>query len=519
MLATYVSVALVVVGSMMVGRAVFLVLGRHGWTGLEPAVGLAGLIAVAGILARFPGHHKTIALGVGLVGLATLAVLLRERRARRRIDPGDPPPPNAPAPGLTYRDLWAVAACVAVVLVALSLPFLINGRWGIIGLGVNNDLGLHLAWAEWLRTGLGPVPDPGYPIGPHGLVTALAWVPGVDPAQAFTGLVIAIGVITALTALAAVRPRRAAPEGRLVATPEGRATPGEQAPAAPVTPPLGLVSGVLVAALTALCYLAVAYFAQSAFKETGAALFVLAFALFLPWITAGIGRWPALAVITILAGGITFSYSFPGLAWPVAIGGLWALTRPGLWQALHPRRLPSTLWHPFSLAVLAVLAIAAAMLGLTERYGFGEGFSNVAGSDTYGPVSPLEALGLWPEPNYRLAAVGWPALTVPAGLIGIAALATALWGHLRRRLYLLPIALTASAIVYLASLPVSGDYSRAKALMILAPLAMLLIASGLLAGPPRGNPGAAPGSRRGTPGGAGGDPLRLAGRLARPAWI
>ena len=39
----------------------------------------------------------------------------------------------------------------------------------------------------------------------------------------------------------------------------------------------------------------------------------------------------------------------------------------------------------------------------------------------------------------------------------------------------MPIALGACAVLYLASLPFSGDYSQAKALMIVAPLAMLVI--------------------------------------------
>ena len=56
----------------------------------------------------------------------------------------------------------------------LSIPFAIGGRWGLLGIGLNNDLGLHLAWAEWLRSGFGPTPDAGYPLGPHGLAVATA---------------------------------------------------------------------------------------------------------------------------------------------------------------------------------------------------------------------------------------------------------------------------------------------------------------------------------------------------------
>ncbi|HEV2790855.1 MAG TPA: hypothetical protein VGV69_06110, partial [Solirubrobacterales bacterium] len=49
----------------------------------------------------------------------------------------------------------------------------------------------------------------------------------------------------------------------------------------------------------------------------------------------------------------------------------------------------------------------------------------------------------------------------------------------------IPIALGGAALLYLASLPTSGDYSQAKALMIMAPLAMLVIVRPLLEELPR----------------------------------
>ena len=137
-----------------------------------------------------------------------------------------------------------------VVLVVLAIPFAISGRWGLLGVGFNNDLGLHLAWAEWLRSGFGPAPDAGYPLGPHGLAVATAAVPGIGLGQAFVGEIVAIGVLTGLTALGGAARARA-----------GRRT--------------------LAAAMVAVPYLAASYFAQAAFKETAEALFVLTFAIFL----------------------------------------------------------------------------------------------------------------------------------------------------------------------------------------------------------------------------------------------
>lgn len=459
MLEVYFAVAMILGGSLLVGRAVTVVLGRRQWTGLEAALGLAAMIAAAGFLARLPGTGRTVALGLGLLFLACFALLAWDRVATRRR--GDEPL------AVESSDVWAATLTGAVVTAALSLPFLINGHWGVIGVGINNDLGLHLAWTEWLRGNLGPRPDGGYPLGPHGLVSMVSRAPGVSAAQAFIGLLITVGVITALTVLAGLKSQR----------------PGIPGP--PINLPLRTGGRVFAACLVACAYLAASYYVQGAFKETAEALFVLTFTLSLPLIGAPeFGRWRIFGLCTILAGGIVFSYSFAGLAWPVAIAGLWLLTRPQFWATLAaPRRLMSLVFSPFTPVLLIVLAISAYLLVYSNSYGFTSGFSNVAGSDTYGPVSPLEALGLWPESSYRLDSSGWPDLAPLYAVLGIGALAFSLYSLLRRRLFLLPIALTACVIVYVASLPLSGDYSRAKALMIVAPLVMLVVAPVLLAGP------------------------------------
>src|SRR5262249_61790075 len=98
-----------------------------------------------------------------------------------------------------------VAVLIALIL---TIPFVVTGRWGMIGVGFNNDLGLHLAWAEWLRSGFGPVPFGGYPLGPHGLAVAVAAVPGIGLGQAFVGEIIATGGLTGLTALGVLRRMR-----------------------------------------------------------------------------------------------------------------------------------------------------------------------------------------------------------------------------------------------------------------------------------------------------------------------
>ena len=447
MIGTYASVALICAASLLVGRAILSLAGRRSWSWLEPGVGLAAVLAVSGLLARAPGHGTTVTLGV--VALMVVAALVTWRLPYE-------------APGA----LRAGLPVALVVLAVLAIPFAVSGRWGLLGVGFNNDLGLHLAWAEWLRSGFGPAPDTGYPLGPHGLAVATAAFPGIGLGQAFVGEIVAIGVLTGLTALGALRE-------------------------------LGAGRRTLAAALVALPYLAASYFAQAAFKETAEALFVLTFVLFLrsidqtsggvavhasspdtqqraPRAVSGEGAWTAALPPLALAGGIFFSYSFAGIAWPLGIAVLWSLTQRPVRRALRPRALLRFLLRPAVLASILLLAGIAVVATVVGPFGFASSFNKVAGSNTYGPVSPLEALGIWPTTNYRLDAAGGAPLAGLAGAIAILALLAGVAWWVRRRELTVPIALAACAVLYLVSLPFSGDYSQAKALMIAAPLAMLV---------------------------------------------
>ncbi len=433
MVGTYASAALICAASMLVGRALLSISGRESWSWLEPAVGFGAIITVTGLLARVVGHGTSATLGALLLVIASAVVVVRgSHRARGALAAGLP-----------------VALAVGLVL---TLPFLVSGRWGLIGVGFNNDLGLHLAWAEWLRSGFGPTPDAGYPLGPHGLAVAVAAVPGLSLGQAFLGEIFAISVMIGLTSLAALDE-------------------------------LGPVRRTVAATMVAVTYLAASYFAQGAFKETAEALFVLAVALALrdPGRPPA-GSWPRLRFglpYLAIAGGVFFAYSFAGLAWPVAIVAIWSLTQPAVRKALRPRALLRTLLRPRTLLAIAVLG-GLAVLALVGPFGFGGGFSKVAGSNTYGPVSPFEALGVWPSANYRLAAMGGAHLSGFAAVIGVIAVALGLIWWLRRRDLAVPIALGACAVLYAVSIPTSGDYSQAKALMIGTPLAMLIAIRPLL---------------------------------------
>ncbi|HXV05563.1 MAG TPA: hypothetical protein VFP23_06625 [Solirubrobacterales bacterium] len=444
MLGTYASAALICAASLLVGRALLAIAGRAGsWSWLEGATGLGAMLTVSGVLARAPGHGTTATAGLVLLIVVAAAVAARAGREegaaewRREL-------------GRVARRGAPVALAVALVL---SIPFAVSGRWGLLGVGFNNDLGLHLAWAEWLRSGFGPAPDAGYPLGPHGLAVAAAAVPGIGLGEAFVGEILAIGVLTGLTALGALDE-------------------------------LGPVRRTLAALLVAVTYLGASSFAQGTFKEMAEALLVLAFAVGLHLLERR--RWqggrPLALPFLALAGGILFSYSFAGLAWPVAIAALWSLTLPEVRAALAPGRLMPFLRRPATLAALAALVVLAVLLTVAGPFGFAGNFEKVAGSNTYGPVSPVEALGIWPTSNYRLNAAGGAHLTGLAAAIAILAVALGAAWWARRRLYAVPIALAASLLLYLLALPFSGDYSLAKALTIAAPLAMLVAIRPLLSG-------------------------------------
>jgi hypothetical protein len=459
MIGTYASAALICGASLLVGRAILGLAGggdgSRAW--LAPAVGFAAVLTVSGFLARAPGHATTAT--IGLVALLLVAAALLWWRPRGRLEWHQP----GGARGRDRRREGLVL--VLIVGVVLSIPFAISGRWGIIGVGFNNDLGLHLAWAEWLRSGLGPAPEAGYPLGPHALAAAVAAVPGIGLGQAFVGEIFAIGLLTALAALAALED-------------------------------LGPLRRLLAAGLVAVPYLGASYFAQGAFKETAEALFVLAFALLLHDLdrrrdanrsdssasvsSSGDEALGAAILALTLVCGIFFSYSFAGLAWPILVFVLWLPTVPALRRALAPRQWVSTLRQPATLLTIAVLG-ALAVLTVVGPFAFIHGFNRVAGTNTYGPVSPIEALGIWPTANYRLDAAGGAELTGLATAIAAAAILFGGVWWLRRRQYAVPLALCACAVLYLAALAGSGEYSQAKALMIAAPLAMLIAIRPLLA--------------------------------------
>jgi len=399
MIGTYIAAALTCLMALAVGRGILVALGQRERSWLEPAVGLAALFAVAGFFARAPGRATLATLAVVALLVASVVLYRRKPAEQKRYRPADMVRIGLPV--------------VLIIFALLAIPFAISGRFGLIGVGFNNDLGLHLAWAEWLKDGLGPSPNRGYPLGPHGLAVALEVLPVIGLDQAFMGIVIALPALTALTAIAAM-------------------------------PELSGWRRALAATLAALPYLAVSYFAQSAFKETAEALFVLAFAIAMPAAWPIPRDWPGrlrtLGPLAVLAAGIVFSYSIVGLAWPVAAAAIWLLSYPEVRRALAPRRVLRALTRP-AVAAAAAVVLLIGLIGLLGPFGFARSIAEVQSANTFGPVNPAEVLGFWISSNYRLDTAGGASLPWLTSAIGALALFGALAWWLRRRDYAIPAAL------------------------------------------------------------------------------
>jgi hypothetical protein len=475
MIQAILAAAIITAASLVCGQALMLASGRRGFSPVAPALGLSALLVVCGVAVKLPGHGVSAAIAAALATGVAGWFLWRDRR---RDDAG-----------LGAVSPWAIAAALLAALV-VAIPFLTSGRVGILGQGlVNDDMASHLLFTEWVDTREGPTPDlieDGYPLGPHAIVSAASKATGADLIEAFAGLTGAIAVLAALTAYGAL----------------GGLRPWLRVPAS---------------ALAALPYLGAAYLAQGAFKEPMLALALVGFALSLPALrecwwgysptiastVAGGGRsWLKGQVRLAIPGGVIaagtiYNYSFPGLAWLVVALAAWALI-----VALHERnerqglQLRSRLrWARPVLIAGVVIPVALAVPELVRIVSFA-GFEAFSPSGTEGntgfgnlrqALNPLEALGVWPSSEFRIAPQNSDTPVLAFYLGGLLALAALAWGVGRavaRREAALPAALVAGAAGYLVALAVGTPYTSAKALAILAPVVMLVALRGLLSAEP-----------------------------------
>jgi hypothetical protein len=456
---TYAAALAVCVASLAIGQALIALCGRARWSWASAPVGLAVLCAVCWGTVRLPGHGSISAIVV-LVLVALSLIYLQGKGVWREALGG-----------------WPVLVIAAF---AASLPFIVEGHFGILGTSFNPDMSQHLLAADQLAHGhVGQLQHQGYPLGPHSIVVALNKGLGIGLVKGFSGLSVAVAVLAPLTALAAFRDR----------------------------PPLVRTAAALV---VGLAYVVASYFAQGAFKETMLALFLLGFVLCLreSW-QDPIESRRRLVPLALIPVGAVYTYSFPGLLWLLGTAVVWTLVElsrtalassAGGGQAGVPRRAqaePSTVGDAgptgpaagalgpaivrpalIALGVLIVLVVPeiGRMIDFHKFETFdpnGPGLGNL-----FGQISPFEALGIWPSGDFRLAP-GDGAVPAAAYYLG-AAFGTVLliygvWACWRKRETVVLSGLFVAAVAYLAARVGGTAYTSAKAIEIAAPLCALTI--------------------------------------------
>jgi hypothetical protein len=444
-----VAAVLLCAASLLAGRALFVLCGRTSWTWLEGAVGLAVLVVFCHIAISLPGGAIVAVLLTAalLIGAAVVA-------ATRR----------GPVPG------WQVGLVVAALVIALSVvPFALNARTGVLGEGIySNDHAVHLYWADWLQNEIGVKPKGigwGYPVGPHAVVATFAEATGISVEEVFNGLLIAIPALTSLAALTLLD--RLPPVRRAVA-----------------------------AVLVGMPYLAVSFFAQSSFKETALALFVVAFAISLALLSRegpeGEGAHPDRALvagIVLLVAASVLTFSVPGLAWFGLGLAIWLVVE------LVAGRLPFSFrslgaglrraWPLLAVGAVVLIVLAIVEAGTISR--FADRIRDVQESEgrLAGRLPPWEVLGVWPRGDFRVAtaAVDGAPLAILFGFV-CAGVATVWW--LRRRQLAIPALVLTALAIFLVARATSGIHVEAKALIVASPLVMLFVVRGLLDGDARG---------------------------------
>jgi hypothetical protein len=449
----------IILASLVLGRAICTACGGPGRWWAAPAVGFAALMILAGAAIKLPGKatsSEVVCAAALAAAAAYLAWSAWRRRARPRLPLGD-----LVVGGV--GDLVVGGAALA----GASIPFVASGRVGP-GVGIDNDMAVHLIVAEALRSAsyerIWNVLSSGYPTGPHSVVATLGTASGEQLISAFAGLMIAVVVLTALTA-------------------------------ANVLAGHALWRRVVVGVMSSLTYLVASYYGEGAFKETIMAALLLAFVLHLEqvrklWATASpFLRWRLLIPAGLLVAGALYAYSYAGVAWFAATLGVWTVVevalRPALIRGWISRRrlLQAAPWAAAGvvLGFLILLPIAGSVAHF---------FSSFSVSSTNGipkndlgnlitALPPHQALGVWWSGDFRKL----PNNLFLAGELSAVALAVFLFGvvwSLRRRELLLPAAAAGAFLIWLYSERTQSPYVAAKALVIGAPLVMAIALRALL---------------------------------------
>lgn len=446
MVGTYASAVLISIAAVLIGRAICVLAGPAEPRWLAPPVGFAALMVVCEVSISLPGRGWTAASVVAVLCAASAFLVIRRRA-------GIPPL------------LDAIPVAIAV-LVATSIPFLASGRVGVLGISYLNDTHWHLILAEGL---LHPSIKPldgygaGYPLGPHAVAATFAQGLGTGVDKSLTGVLMAAPVLTGLAALGA----------------------------------LGGISRSrrwLVAVLAAIAYLAIASYAESAFKEPILSLMLLGLVLVLQ---AGMRTRFArpvelLVPSAVLLAGVVYDYSYPGLLWPVGLLACWAVLQlviGGSGRRLRAVRSGLAGAGPaFAIGAGLLVLLVAPDLNRIHTFWLSAGGTSVgtqggvtssALANLVGPLRSLEGLNIWQYGDFRVP----PPDALQAGALAGAALILLLFAvvsALQRGELVWPSAILAFTLIYIYTVHSQSPYVASKALAIPAPLVVLGSGAALL---------------------------------------
>jgi hypothetical protein len=438
---TYGAALIVLVASVVLGRAITVACGASEDWSSSPAVGLAATIVLATAAIKLPGRAV-----VSICVVAAALIVAAGYLWRRRIAPAH----------------LSDALVIVVPLFAATVPFIASGRVELQGVSFLNDSANHLMWAEGLRNPhLAQLwrPPSGYPLGPHSVVASIGTLIGSRLTLVFAGLLVAIGPITALVAQGLVAER-------------------------------SLWRRVVVAVMCSSGYLLASYYAEGAFKETIMAALVLGLVLHAEgvaaaWSELSARRRPlALVPLVVLAAGAVYTYSYLGLAWFGATLVLWLLAALARDPSLLRRASSAVFsvrglkWVGGTILLLAILSAPVASQAISFFKTFGPTPGGVGAipaplANLIHALPPWEALGQWLSTDFRKSPPDFPSteLTIFAAVL----LITGLVWSVRRRMFVLPAAVVGCAIIWFLAHQSGSPYVAAKALVIAVPVVTGLI--------------------------------------------
>lgn len=437
----YAAAAVILAASVVIGLALWRLSGWERASFCAPAAGYALLLIVCDVAARLPGRTVTAAVVAAVLAALSVLVLLMA------------PYPPAGVAGHGF-------ALAVLSLLLVGLPFAVSGHFGVLGVGDNNDMAVHMGAAYWLQTHAVQqdvmLVKPGYPLGPHSIAATLGTGLGISVEQAFMAVMMVVPALTGLTAYAGLDRLSRAPR-------------------------------FIAALLVGFAYMAASYYAQAAFKETIEGLLLLAFVVGLREF-AGELHWPRArqaVPLGVIAAGAVYTYSYPGIYWVVAaLGIIWlamALRGGAGFIARGVYLVRDAIW-PLAAGTLAFLVAVAPESPRVVHFATSHyaneppaGLGNLAHA-----ITPAQTLGVWLRPDFRFDPdPRW--LTVIGLVLAAGALAWAFVSWWREEDVTMPAAFVGAVVVWLVASKTKNPYNAAKGLAIMSPLVMLLVVSVLLA--------------------------------------